>query len=473
MRPKLNTFQEFIQSLYPHEVEYLLSVQHFSKSVNLNILKQIHVYSTALQSTKVFDTSIDKRTYSYMKNWIQESLSRIDVDVFFDWLITVEKKILSDIISPEDQADILTNIKHIRPTYYYFIRFYELLQYYRDYLLVRGRTKHTKIVSDYLDVYRESYLRSTEINRQLHLITTEIVNKENYGQETTEYWLQSVFYDENLDAYTRYRAVVRLTIFFYNNRQFDKQLVVYEHLDALFKTPLFYSKRLLANYYANRAMMHYKLNELALAERYGYLSIRNKNNDYLFYLINLCGVLLKQNKKEVALKLMRNSIPDLKNTINDYYKIGFVSFYVKTLVINDKADKAVEYASGYFDAFKKEIFENRWHLFFTTYLQALIHLGKYSKILTLCRRYKLVNKEKQRADRADYLPVIQYYSLVSEYLENLIGKEKLIASMIKAAQPLMAEKYRSRKILELLDELAGNLPEEIKLIKKELFAPNV
>ena len=48
--------------------------------------------------------------------------------------------------------------------------------------------------------------------------------------------------------------------------------------------------------------------------------------------------LSKQKKKEVALKLMRNSIPDLKNTINDYYKIGFVSFYVKTLVINDKAN---------------------------------------------------------------------------------------------------------------------------------------
>jgi len=74
-------------------------------------------------------------------------------------------------------------------------------------------------------------------------------------------------------------------------------LVVYQQLDNLFKTPLFYSKRLLANYYANRAMMHSKLNELTQAEKYGYLSIRNKNSDYLFYLINLCGVLLKQGKK--------------------------------------------------------------------------------------------------------------------------------------------------------------------------------
>ena len=32
----------------------------------------------------------------------------------------------------------------------------------------------------------------------------------------------------------------------------------------------------------------------------------------------------------------------------------------------------------------------------------------------------------------------------------------------------MNDKYRSRKIIELLDELALSLPEEIKKIKKEL-----
>ena len=470
MRAKLNTFQEFTQSLYPHEIDYLLSVQNFSKQSNLKILQQIQSNSH-LQTPRPFDANVDKRTYSYVKTWIQDTLSRIDVDIFFEWLITVEKKILTDVISPSDEAQILLNIKSIKPTHYYFIRFYELLQYYRDYLLVRSRTKYNKVVSDYLENYKTNYLKSSEINQQLHLITAEIVKKENSGGGElilAENLLQTIYYDDNLDAYTRYRAIVRLTIYFYNNRQFDKQLTIYQHLDDLFKTPIFYSKRLLANYYANRAMMHLKLNEPSLAEKYGYLSIKNKNSDYLFYLINLCGVLLKENKKTEAYKLMRDAIPELKNTNNNYYKIGFVSFYIKTLIVNQKCDKAVEYAAGYFDAYKKEIFEHRWHLFFCAYLQALIRLEKYSRVLSLTRRYKLVAKEKQRIDRADYLPIIQFYSFLAEYLENIITKEKLITSLVKASQDLMSDKYRSRKIIELLDELAQSLPEEIKMIKKEL-----
>jgi hypothetical protein len=182
----------------------------------------------------------------------------------------------------------------------------------------------------------------------------------------------------------------------------------------------------------------------------------------------LCAVLLKQDKKVEVYKLMQSSIPELKNTNNKYYKIGFVSFYIKTLIINQKSDKAVKYAAGYFEAYKKDIFEHRWHLFFCAYLQALIKTEKYAKVLSYCRRYKLVMKEKQRIDRADYLPIIQLYSFFSEYLENVISKDKLITSITKSIQDLMGDKYRSRKIIELLDELSISLPDEIKIVKKEL-----
>lgn len=471
MPTKLNTFWEFTQTLYPHEIEYLLSVQNFSKEVNVLILNKIHANSLAQAPSKNFDTKIDKRTYSYIKKWIQDTLSKIDVDIFFEWLITTERKILTDIIVPADEAEILVHIKIIKPTYYYFIRFYELLQYYRDYLLVRNRTKHNKVVSDYLDEYQDNYHKSTEVNRQLNIVAAQIVTREITNEADlleSEAQLAKVYYDENLDAYTRYRAVVRLTIYYYNNRQFDKLLVAYEHLEECFKTPIFYSKRLLANYYANRAMMHLKLNELEQAEKYGYLSIKNNNSDYLLYLINLCGVLLKQGKKAEVYELMRNAIPEIKNTNNNYYKIGFVAFYIRTLIINENYDKAVEYATGYFDAYKKEIFEHRWHLFFCAYLQALVHAEKYTKVLALCRRYKLVEKEKQRIDRADYLPTIQFYAFFSEYSESIISKDKFIASIIKASQHLVKEQYHARKIFELLDELAQFMPEEIKHIKNEL-----
>jgi len=471
MRLKLVTFADYINLLFPHELDYLLAVQNFSKPTNVKILQNIYHNCTNKQTPIPFDIRVDKRTYSYLKNWMIETLTRIDVDVYFEWLTTVEQQVMADSITPDDEANIMANLSKIVPTHYYFIRFFELLQYYRDYLLVRNRTKYYKVVSDYLEKYRTQFLKVSELNNQMNLATVQIVKNEEFryeSNEQSEELLKKIYFDDSLDGYTRYRAVVRLTIYFYNNRQFDQLLLVYDHLDHLFKTPLFYSKRILANYYANRAMLHSKLNELKQSEMYGYLSIQNKNSDYLFYLVNLCGVLLKQGKKAEALELMNRSIPELKKTNSYYYKIGFVAFYIKTLLINHQVEKAVNYGSGFFDAYKKEIFEHRWHLFFSSYLQALIRFEKYSRVLSLCRRYKLVTKEKQFIGKAVYLPIIQWYSLLAEYMEGIITNEKLIASIVKSSQSLVENKYRSRKIMELLDELSGNFPNEIKKIKEEL-----
>nr|MBP8904262.1 hypothetical protein [Paludibacteraceae bacterium] len=281
--------------------------------------------------------------------------------------------------------------------------------------------------------------------------------------------LSDTFSDNYLDGYTRYRAVVRLTIFYYNNREFDKQAIIYQHLDELLKTPLFYSKRILSNYYANRAMMHSKLKELADAEKYGYLSIQNKNSDYLFYLINLCGVLIKQEKNSEALKLMRQSIPDLKNTNNNYYKIGFSTFYIRTYIANKQIDKAVSYASQYFDTYRKEIFEHRWHLYCTTYLYALINAEKYDKVISICKRYKLVQKEKLRIEHPDYLPIIENYYYLAEYMEGIINQDRFINSVIKSTKPMKNSSYRSGRMLEMIDEISFFLPNEMKIVKNEFF----
>lgn len=475
MRSKLSIFTDFANTLFPHEMEYLLAVQNFEKPLNLSILKQIYSNVALRESQrKKFDESIDKRTYSYLKNWITETLLKIDIDYFFDWLIETEKKILTDIIVPSDEAVILSNINLMRPTNYNYIRFYELLQYYRDYLMVRSRTKHNKVVTDYLEIHRKQYFKLKNLNTELDNATARIVKKTELlpgEKEEIESFLSKNFYDETLDGYTRYRAVVRLTIFYYNNREFDKQAVVYHHLDELLKTPLFYSKRILSNYYANRTMMHSKLDELDDAEKYGYLSIQNKNSDYLFYLINLCGVLLRREKHTEALKLMRQAIPELKNTNNNYYKIGFASFYIRTFVANKQVDKAVQYASQYFETYRKEIFEHRWHLYFTTYIFALINAEKYDKVVSICKRYKLLPKEKQRIELPDYLPIIENYFYLAEYMEGVINKEKFIVSVIKSIKPLMKNSYRSRRMLDMIDELGVFLHEEMKIVKAEILHP--
>lgn len=472
MKQKLLKFTEFANSLYPHEIDYLLTVQQFSTDENLKILNLINYNCKNPLNTLPYDGTLDKRKYSYIKNWIEKNLNAIDVDYYYEWLISIEKRVMTDSILPEEEKDLLEKTISTTHTHYYFIRFYELLQHYRDYLLIRVRNQYYEPVSEYLEKYNDQYQLVTELNKKLNSATIDIIRQHATTDTESKHWekfLRATFLNDKLDGYTRYRAVVRLTFLYYNYREFDKLRSIYDTLDKMFKRDVFYSKRILANYYANRGMMHSKLNELDLAEKYGYLSIRQHNSDYLFYLLNLCGVLLKRGKNKEAYKIMTDSIPELKKTNSYYSKIGFVAFYIKTLLANNYIDKAVSYAETFLDGYKKEIMQHRWHLFFSSYIRALFKAEKYARILTITKRYNLVNKEKQFIGRARYLPIIYWYSSVASYIEGAISEKKLHDLIAKSGHSLIKHKYKAIKINELLDELSDSLPNITKNIKKEIL----
>jgi len=471
MRLKLVTFSDFANHLYPHEADYLLSIQKFSKGVNTQILNILHGNCHNPLKAREYDPNIDKRSYSYIKTWIVQALDKADVDRFYEWLAYTEKQVMIDAIKPEEEKEILAFIKSIHPSQYFFLRFYELLQYFRDYLLIRVRNQFYKPINDYLQKYESAYRRSITINTRLNLAAEEIIRQhETLDAEPIYYsdFLLSTFNDSTLDGYTRYRAAVRLTFLYYNYREFENLRVLYDELDRLFKTNVFYSKRLLANYYSNRAMMHSKLNELTLAEKFGYLSIRQKNSDYLFYLANLCGVLLRSGKYEQALKLMSSSIPELKKTNSFYNKIGFASFYTRTLVFNKMAKNAVSYATTFLDAYKKEIFATRWHLFFAAYLQALLSAEKYSRLLAVAKRYNLLALEKKFIDKTVYMPVLLWHNEVALYMEGKQTKEKLVETILSSARMLLQNKYKAGRINELLENLSDSIPSEIAAIRNRL-----
>ncbi len=471
MRLKLATFSDFANQLYPHEADYLASIQNFSKGINSQIINTIKFNSHNPQKPRIFDPTIDKRTYSYVKSWIVQSLDKADVDKFFEWLAYTEKQVILDSITPDEEKEILSFIKTIGPSQYFFLRFYELLQYFRDYLLIRLRNRIYKPVNDYLQKHEAAYHHGMAINIQLNQAAEEIIRQhETLDAEPIHYsdFLKTTFSNPNLDGYTRYRAAVRLTFLYYNYREFENLRVVYDELDTLFKTDVFYSKRILANYYSNRAMMHSKLNELGLAEQYGHLSIRQKNSDYLFYLANLCGVLLRSGKYEKALKLMSSSIPELKKTSSFYNKIGFASFYTRTLVFNKMAKNAVSYASTFLDAYKKEIFETRWHLFFSAYLQALLNAENYSRLLSVAKRYNLLALEKKIIDKTVYMPLLLWYNEVALYMEGQQSKEKLVETILSSARMLLQNKYKAGRIYELLENLSDSIPSEVAVIRQKL-----
>lgn len=471
MKQKLSKFTEFANSLYPHELDYLLSIQNFTTTENLKILNLINYNSKNPQNTIPYDATLDKRRYSYVINWVEQKLGEIDVDKFYDWLIGIEKKIMTDSILPEEEKDLLQKTTTINQQHYYFIRFYELLQYYRDYLLIRVRNKYYAPVSEYLKTNEVQYKYVIDLNARLNNATIDIIKQHSEVETESRQWenfLHSTFLDTSIDGYTRYRAVVRLTFLYYNYREFDKLRFGYDQLDKYFKGKVFYSKRLLSNYYANRGMMHSKLSELDEAERYGYLSIRQKNSDYLFYLINLCGVLLRNKKEKDALEIMSSSIPELKNTNSFYNRIGFVAFYIRTLLANKLVDKAVSYASTYLEAYKKEIMQARWHLFFSAYFKALAQGEKYSKIISLSKRYKLITKEKQFMGKARYLPVLFWYFTVAEYIEGLISEERFEQTIVRSANSLVKNDYKIVKIKELMSELTPFLPDNFQRISSSI-----
>jgi len=473
MKLKLVTFSDFANQLYPHEADYLIGIQNFSKGVNTQILNAVHYNCHNPQKPREYDPNIDKRSYSYIKSWIIQALNRADVDKFYEWLAYTEKQVMIDAITSEEEKEILAFSKTISPSQYFFLRFYELLQYFRDYLLIRVRNRIYKPIHDYLQKYEASYHRSMEINLKLNQAAEEIIRQhETMDAEPIHYsdFLNATFNDSTLDGYTRYRAAVRLTFLFYNYREFENLRVVYNELDQLFKTDVFYSKRILANYYSNRAMMHSKLNELSLAEKFGYLSIRQKNSDYLFYLANLCGVLLRSGKYSQALKIMSSSIPELKKSNSFYNKIGFASFYTRTLVYNKMAKNAVSYASSFLDAYKKEIFETRWHLFFSAYLQALLNAENYGRMLSVAKRYNLLNLEKKIIDKTVYMPILLWYHEVALYMEGKQGQEKLVETIVASAQTLLQNKYKAGRINELLDNLMESIPSEVTIIRNHLAA---
>lgn len=468
---KLSKFTRFANSLYPHELVYLLEIQQFDHPDNIKVLNLIFYNSNNPKNRIPYDISIDKRRYSYIKKWIEEKLSAVDVDIYFEGLNKMEKKVMTDGILPQEEKKIIQCAKSTGTTHYYFIKFYELLKHYRDYLLVRGPNENYAAISDYLEMHSEQYLKVVELNEQINQATLDIVHQHaQSGYESMQWddFLKSVLYSEEIDGYTRYRAAVRLTYMYYNYREFKNLRSVYDYLDKHLKTQVFYSKRILANYYANRAMMHSKLGEPDDAEKYGYLSIQHRNADYIFYLLNLCSVLLKRNKNNEALEIMRNSIGELKNTGNYYYKIGFAAFYTMTLTANKMYDKAVDYAERFYSVHKKEIMNYRWHLFFSAYFKALTHNEEFAKIINLSNRYALVDKEKQSIGKARYLPILYWHQTVARYMEGDISAENLKQIITESSNLLIANNYKQTKVKELFNELSEFCPRIFKSISKRI-----
>jgi len=458
---KETAFGTFASSLLPHELLYLCEIQQLKDTNNLAILHTIRYNTEHIAHPKPFDTKVDKRKYSYLKKWITEKLHAIDVDVFFEWMIELDKKIMTDAISPAEEIELSKYIRKYEKPTYYFIRFYELVQNYRYYLLIRMRYNYLRYVSQFLDAFKEAYNRSKSINQELHEATLDIVNQYSSNKTESKRWeerLVEIFSDETLDGFNRYYAIVRLTFIYYNYKDYRKLIGLYDRLDFMIIHGNIYSKRILVNYYANRVLLHSRYNELQKAEYYGYLSIRFKGSDYLHYVNNLCAILLRESKNIEALTLMRESLPDLKNTISPHNRIGFASFYLQSLNRNGKAAQALSYAQTFLEINRNDIVNYRWHLFFTSMIQSFFGLERFVEILRLVKKFDLLKRETEYMQRAGYIPTLVWYYQIARYKEVQISEVQLQKILVSTFEAVLQDEHKRRLTLELIDEVKHQIP---------------
>ncbi|MCB0527752.1 MAG: hypothetical protein H6575_02870 [Lewinellaceae bacterium] len=469
MRSKLLKFTDFARTLLPHETAYLLSVQQFDDKVKLAILEQADWNCRHPERFVPFDEQIDKRKYSNLKQWIGERLNAVDVDTEYEWLLEAEKQIETDRIAPDMEERVSAVLRECRPHSYHFVKCYELAQLFRHFLLIRMRHPEHREVEEFLTRYHVAYEQARAVREQLHRATLDIVQQySRHSGESMHWepWLTSVFYDETLDGWNRYMALVRLTFLYYNYRQFEPLREKYDYLATLFSRGIYYSKRLLINYYGNRLLLHTRFHEYDEAEYYGYLSIRVKTTDYIHYANNLCAVLLRRKKYREALAVMKAALPESRSTHSFHNKIGFVAHYLRCLHHTGQHRAAENYADTYLRAYRKEIFEHRWHAFFGAYLEALLAQKNYGKILRLADKYQLLERDAEFAEKSAYLPIIPWYCAVAAHKKQRGPAKQVQELLIRPLPHLKQAPDKADQLEELIAEIEVHVPELAVTLRK-------
>ncbi|MEO1262156.1 MAG: hypothetical protein AAFZ15_25345 [Bacteroidota bacterium] len=430
MRSQLQKFTAFANSLLPHETEYLLSIQQFKDAERLAILKRVDFNAHHIEQFTPYDTTTDKRKYNHLQNWIKGRLHAVDVDEQFNWMLSMEQKIMTDTIRPEEEKELLKTIRRYKHPFFSFSKFYEVVQHYRHFLLVRLRYVDHDAANTFLKKYKRAYEESKKIHEKMHDATMDIVGQytgeEGIGSKQWEHWLSQIFFNEKVEGHLRYLALVRLVFIAHNYRKYDALREKFDFLDQYFSKGRYYSKRLLLNYYNNRLMLHSNFREYGKAVHYGHLSIRSQNHDYLFYVNNLCAVLLRMKKNQDALQLMQKAAAEAKKTKNFHSRVGYVAFYMEALNENGLYKNAISYGDSFLRAYSKEILQYRWHLFFSVYLEALMHQGLCEKLLRIAQKHRLMERDTSYRTNAGYLPVVPFYIMTARYLEGMVKRADLI-----------------------------------------------
>ncbi|MGO4905673.1 hypothetical protein [Flavobacterium sp. W20_MBD1_R3] len=471
MKIKLKKFTELSKSILPHEAQYLALISNFQDPEKQQIFNQVVKNSVSESIFISFDDNIDKRKFNYIKNWMEKKLTFIDVDLITEWIMLYKKKILTDTISSLEEVHFLQYIQGYKQPDYNFQNLYELAREYRAYLLIRMRYKDHQIIANFLELFSSHFTKAKKIQDKLYQATTEITNQYTLKNNETKYWekwLFKVFSTTTIDGRNRYQAFVLLAFMFtnYNDNQKLKQL--FDQIDVFFSRGEMYSRRLLSNYYANRVLLHSKENELTKAEYFGFLSIRQNNDDTLMYVNNLVAILIKNNKPQKALELLENFRALSELTHNYHQKISYTSYHIRLLTDFNQLLQAENIARHFLRKNEEAILKHRWHLFFTSYFNVLITKEKYEEVLQLFQKYKLQERENDRRKSSNYVPTIAWSVSLSKYMEGKINSVRLLQEIKEPLEGIIISEKERNLMIQVIDRLSKNLPEAFSKLKSHL-----
>lgn len=471
MKTKLKKFTEFSKTILPNEAKYLKDSYRFTDPEKLQIVELLIANALSQNRFQDFDTSINKRKYSYIKDWVENKLTKLDVDNTINWLMSLTKKILTDAITSHEEKEFLNYIQDYKNPDFSFQVLFELAKEYKPYLLVRMRYKDHQIIADFLETYKQDYAQAITIKEKLYRATTEITNQYTLHNNETKHlenWLLEVFNNKNIDGKNRYQAFVLVAFMYTNYNEHDKLKVVFDQIDDYFSQGEMYSRRLLSNYYASRVLLHSKQDELKEAEYYGYLSIRQYNNDVLMYLNNLVAILLRNSQPEKAYKLLEDYQDLYVETHNYHQKIGYCSYQIRVLSELKKNTLAENTAKTFLRKYKKEVFKHRWHHFFTSFINVLIIEEKYNEVLKLSAKYNLTEKEIERQKQSNYVPNISWSISLSRYMEGKINTSRLLDEIKAPLIGIEPTKNQKQLMIRVIDTLSNNLPEAFLKLKSHI-----
>jgi hypothetical protein len=458
----LSRFNLFVSELFPHEVEYLIACMRFEDTEMTRLMNQVHK-AVIEGEAEPWDEKVDKRKYSRLMVWCSLRLAQINVDSDFKQLLELKNSIREDNISPADEKSLISRLRAYQKPCFNFIQLYQLAQSMNSFLLIRLRETDQKTVQQFLKKFKSQYQQSLTIQQQMDDATEQIVAQYRNPEQNTrhwEKWLIDVFRNTQLDGDNRYSAIVRLTFLYYNYLDYEKLQNLYHELDTCFHDGQFYSRRILVNYYSNRVLMHARFDEWEMAEKYAWLSITQKGTDHLYYLNNLCAVLLRTGKEKIALSTMKAAFAELKSTTSAHNKVSFAALYTRTLIKNQMTKQAARFAQTWLNANTKEVLSNRWHLYFSQLILAQLSNSNYLQALGIIQKFKLLEKDIRYKSRPNYTPAIPWLYAAARFLSQKDSMPKLIKELQKhIPEDNNRDKHQNTLLNDLYQEIRKLIPE--------------